>query len=49
MLNATLGTKMKIVHGYKGMNDIFLAMERGEVDGYPGVFHSALTSTGRNG
>ena len=45
LLNATLGTKMKIVHGYKGMNDIFLAMERGELDGYPGVFYSALTST----
>jgi tripartite-type tricarboxylate transporter receptor subunit TctC len=45
LLNATLGTKMKIVHGYKGMNDIFLAMERGEIDGYPGVFYSALTST----
>ena len=40
LLNATLGTKMRVVPGYKGMGDIFLAMERGEVDGYPGVFYS---------
>jgi tripartite-type tricarboxylate transporter receptor subunit TctC len=45
LLNATLGTKMKVVPGYKGMNDIFLAMERGEVDGYPGIFYSALAAT----
>jgi len=45
LLNMTLGTKMKIVHGYRGMNDIFLAMERSEVDGYPGIFYSALAAT----
>ena len=45
LLNATLGTKMRVVPGYKGMGDIFLAMERGEVDGYPGVFYSALAAT----
>ena len=45
LLNMTLGTRMKIVHGYRGMNDIFLAMERGEVDGYPGIFYSALAAT----
>ena len=45
LLNATLGTKMKIVSGYKGQNDIFLAMERREIDGYPSVFYSSLTST----
>lgn len=31
-LNGLLGTKLKIVTGYKGGNDINLAMERGEVD-----------------
>jgi tripartite-type tricarboxylate transporter receptor subunit TctC len=31
-MNALLGTKLKIVTGYKGGNDINLAMERGEVD-----------------
>jgi tripartite-type tricarboxylate transporter receptor subunit TctC len=45
LLNATLGTKMKLIHGYKGLNDTFLAMERGELDGYPGVYYSALSST----
>jgi tripartite-type tricarboxylate transporter receptor subunit TctC len=48
LLNATLGTKMKIVSGYRGQNDIFLAMERGEIDGYPSVFYSSLTSTRPN-
>ena len=45
LLNATLGTKMKLINGYPGQNDAFLAMERGELDGYPSVFYSALTST----
>ena len=42
LLNATLGTKMKLIPGYPGQNDAFLAMERGELDGYPSVFYSAL-------
>jgi tripartite-type tricarboxylate transporter receptor subunit TctC len=33
LLNALIGTKFKIVSGYKGTTDIVLAMERGEVDG----------------
>jgi tripartite-type tricarboxylate transporter receptor subunit TctC len=45
LINATLHTKMKIVSGYRGQNDIFIAMERREVDGYPSVFYSSLTST----
>jgi len=45
LINATLRTKMKIVSGYRGQNDIFIAMERGEIDGYPSVFYSSLTST----
>jgi tripartite-type tricarboxylate transporter receptor subunit TctC len=45
LLNATLGTKMKIIPAYPGQNDAFLAMERGELDGYPSVFYSALSST----
>src|ERR1700744_4883257 len=31
-LNSFAGTKFKIVRGYKGTNDILLAMDRGEVD-----------------
>jgi tripartite-type tricarboxylate transporter receptor subunit TctC len=45
LINTTLHTKMKIVSGYRGQNDIFIAMERGEIDGYPSVFYSSLTST----
>jgi tripartite-type tricarboxylate transporter receptor subunit TctC len=45
LLNATLHTKMKIIPGFPGQNDAFLAMERGELDGYPSVFYSALSST----
>ena len=45
LLNATLGTRMKLVNGYPGQNEALLAMERGELDGYPSVFESALTST----
>jgi tripartite-type tricarboxylate transporter receptor subunit TctC len=45
LLNATLGTKMKVIPGYPGQNDAFTAMERGELDGYPSVFYSALSST----
>ena len=33
-LNALLGFKFKIVGGYAGSADVFLAMERGEVEGY---------------
>ncbi len=32
-MNATLGTKFKIVNGYPGGNDMNLAMERGEIGG----------------
>ena len=33
-MNSLLGTKFKIVSGYKGTSDIDLAIERGEVEGY---------------
>lgn len=33
VINAVLGTRMKIVPGYPGGNDVSLAMERGEVKG----------------
>lgn len=33
ILNGVLGTKFKMVNGYKGAGDATLAMERGEVDG----------------
>lgn len=45
LIDAILGTKMKAINGYKGLNDTFLAMERGEIDGSPSVFYSAISST----
>ena len=45
LLIETLGIKLKIIVGYESQSRVFLAMERGEVDGYPSVFYSALTST----
>jgi tripartite-type tricarboxylate transporter receptor subunit TctC len=42
--NAVLGTKMKIINGYKGMTGAFFAMEKGEVQGFPSAFYSSLKS-----
>ena len=42
LLNKTLGTKFKIVHGYPGGPDIDLAMERGEVEGRVSITWSSL-------
>lgn len=33
-MNALLDTKFKIVRGYKGVRDLNLALERGEIDGH---------------
>jgi len=40
VLNAVLNTKFKVVAGYGGMSDIFLAMERGEANGVSTVYGS---------
>jgi tripartite-type tricarboxylate transporter receptor subunit TctC len=45
LLNGVLGTKMKVVNGYPGGNDINLAMERGEVAGRCGWSWSSLVAT----
>ena len=42
MLNHTTGTQFQVVNGYKGTADIFLAVERGEVDGLCGLDWSSL-------
>ena len=34
LLNKLLGTKFKVIEGYKGSQEALLAMERGEVDGH---------------
>src|SRR6266540_4212233 len=43
--NGVLGTKMRVVTGYPGGNDIGLAMERGEVKGRCGWSWSSVKST----
>jgi tripartite-type tricarboxylate transporter receptor subunit TctC len=48
ILNAVLGTKMKIVTGYPGGNDVNLAMERGEVAGRCGWSWSSVVATHKN-
>jgi tripartite-type tricarboxylate transporter receptor subunit TctC len=45
LLNKLFGTKMKVISGYKGGNEIYLAMERGEVDGRCGGLVSSIDST----
>jgi hypothetical protein len=45
VLNATLGTKFKLVAGYPGGNDVDLAMERGEVMGRCGWSWSSVVAT----
>jgi tripartite-type tricarboxylate transporter receptor subunit TctC len=45
ILNGVLGTKMKLVTGYPGGNDVGLAMERGEVQGRCGWSWSSVKST----
>jgi tripartite-type tricarboxylate transporter receptor subunit TctC len=42
VMNAVLGTKLKIVAGYPGGNDVVLAMERGEVQGRCGWSWSSV-------
>jgi tripartite-type tricarboxylate transporter receptor subunit TctC len=44
LLNDLLGTKFKVVYGYAGQPEMFLAIERGELDG---VFMSGWSGPGR--
>lgn len=48
LLNELLGLKLKIIPGYPGQNEVFLAMESGEVDSFSSTFWSSLTSTKPN-
>jgi tripartite-type tricarboxylate transporter receptor subunit TctC len=45
MLNKLFGTKIKIISGYTGGSDVYLAMERGEVNGRCGGLVSSIEST----
>ena len=45
MMNRMLGTKLKIILGYPGTKEVFIAVERGELDGYFGGTLSSLLTT----
>jgi len=45
VVNAALATKIKLITGYPGAAEVFLAMERGEVEGACGLGWTALMST----
>jgi tripartite-type tricarboxylate transporter receptor subunit TctC len=45
MLNKLFGSKNKVISGYKGGNEVYLAMERGEVQGRCGSLVSSINST----
>jgi tripartite-type tricarboxylate transporter receptor subunit TctC len=45
MLKQLFGAKVRIVSGYKGGNDVYLAMERGEVHGRCGGLVSSIKAT----
>jgi len=46
MLNKYLGAQFSIIPGYEGRGEVYLAMERGEVDGWMQGFNTLRTSSG---
>jgi tripartite-type tricarboxylate transporter receptor subunit TctC len=45
MLDKLFGARLKVISGYRGGNDIYLAMERGEIQGRCGGLISSINST----
>jgi tripartite-type tricarboxylate transporter receptor subunit TctC len=45
LMNATMGTHLKIVEGYRGTSDVTLALERGEIQAVTGWDYSSLIGT----
>jgi tripartite-type tricarboxylate transporter receptor subunit TctC len=45
LMNAMAGTKIKVVHGYPSQTPIWLAMERGELQGSAGPFYSSMMTS----
>ena len=48
VLNSLLGTRFKLVKGYKGSAGLRLALERGEIEGFCGLGLDSLYSLGMN-
>ena len=47
LVASMLGLKFRIIEGYRGLAEVRLAAERGEVDGHCALFRSVLTSEQR--
>lgn len=45
LMNSLIGTHFNVVHGYPNQSPIWLAMERGEVQGSAGPFYSSLENS----
>lgn len=45
ILNAVFDTQLKLINGYPGQTEAFLAMEKGEIEGYPSTFWGSLKAT----
>ena len=45
ILNELIGAKMKVIAGYPGQNEAYIAVERGEIDTYGLTMWSSLIST----
>ncbi|MFM2129521.1 MAG: hypothetical protein RL477_1067 [Pseudomonadota bacterium] len=45
LMNQLLGTRFRIVYGYKGNAELSLAIERGEVHGSTGMYYSSLATS----
>ena len=41
-LKNVFGANIKVIHGYRGTKPISLAMQKGEVDGFCGMFESSV-------
>lgn len=44
VINEVLGTRFKVIHGYRGASDVLLAMEKGEAEGMCQSYSSLLTT-----
>ena len=45
VLGKVFGLNFKLIQGYSGLGGAMMAMERGEIEGYPSVFWNTLKST----
>jgi tripartite-type tricarboxylate transporter receptor subunit TctC len=44
LINDVLGTRMKLISGYRGLGDVYAALERGEIEGSCGINVSSVAA-----